>query len=125
MKRATDIIPTPSKIIHTLKRGSRVMTPKGDGVVEDILISLASWPSNGGFGLVPPRVVVRLDKPWKGQEALVFALQRVELEGYGDLYWKPVQKLWPDQAVFEPSVQLRSKKSVSQRLQSLQCRPKR
>ena len=116
-RKAIDIIPMPGKIIHTLKRGSRVITPKGDGTVEDILISLASWPSGGGgYGLVPPRVVVRLDRPWKGQEALVFSIQRLDIEGQGDIYWKPVQKLWPSQSVFEPSVQLRSKKSISQRI---------
>jgi hypothetical protein len=123
-RKAVDIVPVPSKIIHTLKRGSRVMTPQGDGTVEDILISLASWPSSGGYGLAPPRVLVQLDEPKEGQEALVFALQRLEIEGYGDIYWKPVQKLWPDQAVYEPSMQLRSKKSISQRLRALQGRAK-
>ena len=121
-RKAVDIIPVFDKILHTLHVGSRVITPRGDGVVEDVLISLASWPSGGGYGLIPPRVVVRLDKPWKGQEALVFALQRLEIEGSGDVFWKPVQKLWPGQAVFEPSVQLRSEKKVSQRLRRLSGR---
>jgi hypothetical protein len=99
--------PVPAgRPIHTIRRGTRVETPRGLGKIVDCILGIGEW-EDGNTRLMPPQVVVELHEPWEGSLRVTTLLQHCKLPGHGKVFRQPVHEFWPDQVHNLPSRVLR------------------
>lgn len=110
--------PSPERSRTFVRVGSAVLTKRGPGKVVDIVCAVGEW-SEDDTRLMPPQLVIELEKPWNGAFEVTLPLQHCRLPGQGAAFKAPCRELWPDQVPDRPARVLRPTTEPRVRLSTL------